>query len=219
MSVTIRAQAILLDMDGTLVDSSAVVERIWREWASEHSLDPAEVLAIVHGRQSHESMAILLPERPVEENLAEHWAMAARETADTEHIAEIAGAAALLESLASLPHALVTSATVPLARVRMEAAGLSVPTIAVTAENVRASKPHPEGFLAGASALDVAPDECVAFEDSDAGITAAHRAGMRVIGVGAGAVQHGADWTVPDLSGVQVTADEEGLTITLSQVV
>ena len=66
------AAAVLLDMDGTLVDSTAVVERLWIEWSASHGVDPAQTLAIVHGRQGKDSMALLLPDRPHEVNIAEN---------------------------------------------------------------------------------------------------------------------------------------------------
>lgn len=214
-SVSFDARAVLLDMDGTLVDSSAVVERVWTEWAVAHSLDPAEVIAVIHGRQAHESMAMLLPGRPVTENLAESLVMAQQETVAVEDVTAIAGAEGLLRALADAPHALVTSATVELARARMAAAGLAVPEVAVTAELVSASKPDPEGFLAAAAMLGVPAEACVVFEDSGAGIEAAHSAGMRVVGVGTPAAAHGADWTVADLADVQVAVSESSLTVTL----
>lgn len=216
--VTVQARAVLLDMDGTLVDSSAVVERVWTEWALAHCLEPAEVLGVIHGRQAHESMAILLPGRSVEENLAESLVMALQETAAVDEVSAIPGAERLLRALADAPHALVTSATAPLARARMTAAGLSVPEVAVTAELVGASKPDPEGFLAAAAALGVPAQECVVFEDSGAGIAAAHRAGMRVVGVGTAAMAHGADWTVGDLADVRIAASESALTVTLARL-
>lgn len=215
MSITIQASAVLLDMDGTLVDSSAVVERVWSDWAETNALSPAAVLEVVHGRQGHESMAILLPDRTVEQNLADNRAMLERETAETEGIAEIAGAAGLLRSLGPAPHALVTSATLPLARARMNAAGLPVPTVAVTAEDVSASKPDPEGFVAAAAALGVPAAECVVFEDSGAGIAAAQAAGMRVVGVGRRAEGLGPDWIVADLAEVRVTVGGTAISIVL----
>ncbi|MCD5345654.1 HAD-IA family hydrolase [Agromyces sp. H3Y2-19a] len=217
MTTVIRASAVLLDMDGTLVDSTAVVERVWTDWAVEHGLDPADVLPVIHGRQAHASMAILLPARAVDENLADNRAMLERETTETEGVVAVAGAAGLLRALAGVPHALVTSATLALATARMAAAALPMPAIAVTAENVTESKPDPEGFLAAAAALGVAPHDCVVFEDSGAGITAAHRAGMRVVGVGQLAERHGADHLVADLSTVRVTVDGPTFTITLTQ--
>ncbi|WP_037870377.1 HAD family hydrolase, partial [Streptomyces sp. SPB074] len=149
----LRVKALLIDMDGTLVNSDAVVERVWRAWALRHGLDPEHVLRVAHGRQGYATMAALLPERPVATNLAENEVMLAEETRDTEGVVEIPGAAALLAALAPHPHALVTSADVPLATARLTAAGLGVPAVRVTAEDVRASKPDPEGFLKGAAAL------------------------------------------------------------------
>ncbi|UOQ87671.1 HAD-IA family hydrolase [Agromyces endophyticus] len=215
MTTTIHAAAVLLDMDGTLVDSSAVVERVWSDWAVEHALDPAAVMQVIHGRQGHASMAILLPDRPADQNLAENETMLARETSETDGVVAITGAGTLLHALADAPHALVTSATLALATARMSAAGLTVPAVAITAEDVTASKPDPEGFLAAAEVLGVAAADCVVFEDSEAGITAGHRAGMRVVGVGPLAALHDADHVVADLSAVLITTSADGATITL----
>ncbi len=51
---------------------------------------------------------------------------------------------------------------------------------------VTASKPDPEVFLEGARRLDLKPEECVVFEDSEAGVEAARRGGMKVVGIGQG---------------------------------
>ncbi|MFF2548980.1 HAD-IA family hydrolase [Kitasatospora sp. NPDC058063] len=214
--VRLTARALLLDMDGTLVNSDAVVERCWSRWAERHGLDPAEVLAVAHGRQGHATMAALLPERPVELNLADNERMLAEERADTEGVVPVPGAAAFLASLAGLPHALVTSADQPLARVRMTAADLPLPPVLVTAESVGASKPDPEGFLKGAAAVGFAPADCLAFEDSGAGIAAARAAGTRVIGIGPRALPHHPDAHADTLATVTVTAAPDGLlTVTI----
>lgn len=215
MTHTFRARAALLDMDGTLVDSTAVVERLWLAWAEPHGLDPAFVLSVVHGRQGHQSMAIMLPDRPHEQNLVENREMLLRESGDVDGVVEVPGAAALLAALAPFPHAIVTSADDRLLRVRMAAAGLHVPTQPVTAEQVTASKPDPEGFLLGAARLGMDPADCVVFEDSGAGIEAARAAGMRVIGVGAGSATHSPDAVVADLTRVAVAADGDGFVLTL----
>ncbi|GED87266.1 HAD-IA family hydrolase [Streptomyces sp. NPDC091412] len=204
------ARALLLDMDGTLVNSDAVVERIWRRWADSHGLDGDEVMKVVHGRQGHASMALLLPDRPVERNLAENARMLAEETSDMDGVIPIPGAAEFLAGLREVPHALVTSADVALSTARMAAAGLSLPDVRVTAESVGASKPDPEGFLKGAAELGVAPADCVVFEDSGAGIAAGRAAGMRVIGVGPRAGFHRPDAVVRDLTEVRVEAVGDG---------
>ncbi|CAL9313365.1 HAD family hydrolase [Streptomyces sp. SudanB182_2057] len=206
----VTCRALLLDMDGTLVNSDAVVDRVWRRWAGRHGLDGDEVMKVIHGRQGHASMALLLPDRPMEENFAENERMLAEETADTEGVVEVPGAGAFLASLAGLPHALVTSADLGLATARMNAAGLAMPEVRVTAESVGASKPDPEGFLKGAAELGIDPADCVVFEDSGAGIAAGRSAGMRVVGVGPRAAVHEPDVAVPDLTRVRVEAGADG---------
>ncbi|MFE2096862.1 HAD-IA family hydrolase [Streptomyces sp. PTD9-10] len=214
MSATVptvlTARALLLDMDGTLVNSDAVVERIWRRWAERHGLDGDEVMEVVHGRQGHASMAVLLPGRPVEQNLADNARMLAEETADVEGVVEVPGAAAFLASLRGVPHALVTSADVALSTARMAAAGLPLPEVRITAESVGASKPDPEGFLKGAAELGIDPRECVVLEDSGAGIAAGLAAGMQVVGVGPRAAAHGPDVVVRDLIQVRVEVVGDG---------
>ncbi|APU40124.1 HAD-IA family hydrolase [Streptomyces sp. TN58] len=206
----LTAKALLLDMDGTIVNSDAVVERCWRDWAVSHGLDPQEALKVVHGRQGYATMAVLLPDRPMEVNLAENAEMLARETADTEGVVPVVGAPAFMAAIAGLPHALVTSADAALATARMAAAALPMPAVRVTAESVAASKPDPEGFLKGAAALGVDPADCIVFEDSAAGIAAGRAAGMRVIGVGPRAAAHGPTVHVADLASLAVTTGPAG---------
>lgn len=215
MTETISARAALLDMDGTLVDSTAVVERLWLAWAEPHAIDPATVLRVVHGRQGHQSMAIMLPDRDHAINLSENRDMLAREASDVDGVIEIAGAATFLSSLREHAHAIVTSADLRLMTARMQAAGLSVPPLAVTAENVSASKPDPEGFLLGAKLVGVKAEDCVVFEDSAAGIQAAHAAGMRVVGVGSHARAHAPEYHVDDLTQVRVVATDRGFDLVI----
>jgi sugar-phosphatase len=209
-TAVLTARALLLDMDGTLVNSDACVERVWRRWAERHGLDGDEVMKVVHGRQGYASMALLLPGRPMEQNHADNARMLAEETADTEGVVAIPGAPEFLASLHGLPHALVTSADVPLSTARMAAAGLGLPEVRVTAESVGASKPDPEGFLKGAAELGIAPADCVVFEDSGAGIAAGRAAGMTVVGVGPRAAFHEPDVVVEDLRQVRVEAAPDG---------
>jgi len=205
--IATSASAVLLDMDGTLVDSHAVVERLWTQWSLDHGVDPAWTLSIIHGRQGQDSMALLLPDRPHEVNLAENAELLALETAQTDGVVAIPGAAALLAALAAadLPYALVTSATTELATARMRAAGPPLPPVVIAAADVSRSKPDPEGFLAGAAALGVDAARCIVVEDSANGIAAGLAAGMRVIGVGPHAAEAAPTWTVADARGIHVT--------------
>ncbi|WP_344629514.1 HAD-IA family hydrolase [Streptomyces glaucosporus] len=209
-AVTLTARALLLDMDGTLVDSDAAVERVWRGWAAEHGLDGDEVMKVVHGRQGYATMAELLPGRPMEVNIAENRRLLAQETADTEGVVPVPGAPAFLAAIEDVPHALVTSASAPLATARMAAAGLRMPRVRITAESVGASKPHPEGFLKAAAELGFEPGECVVFEDSGAGVEAGRAAGMRVVGVGPRAAAFSPTVHAPTLEHVRVEPGDGG---------
>lgn len=213
--VTIPASAALLDMDGTLVDSTAVVERLWWEWAAPFGLDRDTVMRTVHGRQGWQSMALLLPDRDPALNRIENNEMLRRESSELDGVIPIPGAGAFLHALEGHPHAIVTSADVRLMTARMGAAGLRIPSVTVTAESVERSKPDPEGFLLGAARLGFSPAECVAFEDSGAGIHAAKDAGARVIGIGEASAAYAPDYVVPDLTHVAIAPAAEGFTITL----
>jgi len=59
------------------------------------------------------------------------------------------------------------------------------------------AKPDPEVFLTGAKMLNMPPAQCVVFEDALAGVEAAHRAGMKCVGVGAPDILHKADMIIP----------------------
>ena len=211
----LTARALLLDMDGTLVNSDAVVERCWRRWAERQGLDADAALKVVHGRQGYATMAVLLPDRPMEENYADNRVMLAEETADLDGVAPVPGAPAFMAAIAELPYALVTSADEALAQARMGAAGLRMPGTRVTAESVGASKPDPEGFLKGAAELGFAPADCVVFEDSEAGIQAGRAAGMRIVGVGPRAAAFAPDVHVADLTRLRVEPAADG-SITLT---
>ncbi|KAF4405511.1 HAD-IA family hydrolase [Streptomyces lycii] len=215
-ATALTARALLLDMDGTLVNSDAVVERCWRRWAAEQGLDPEYVLGRVHGRQGHATMALLLPDRPAALNHEDNKRMLAQETADMDGVVPVPGAPAFMEAIASLPHALVTSADRALSTARMAAAGLPMPELRVTAECVGASKPDPEGFLKGAAELGYEPADCVVFEDSEVGIAAARAAGMRVVGVGPRAAALDPTVHVRDLEQVRVEAAPGGLRLTVT---
>nr|WP_275956761.1 HAD-IA family hydrolase [Paraburkholderia fungorum] len=107
--------------------------------------------------------------------------MRQREFNDVDGVVEIPGARALLESLPGERWAIVTSAERPLALRRIKAAGLSVPQVLITADEIGRGKPSPDGFLAAARQLQAAPESAVVFEDSEAGISAGLAACATVI--------------------------------------
>jgi sugar-phosphatase len=172
--------AILSDLDGVLVDSGSAVERAWRRWAADHGLDFAGVEPVIHGRPSREAVARLLPDADA---AAESGRIESLQVDDLDGVRAVPGARELLSGWPPSRLAIVTSATVPLATARLRHAELPVPDTLVTEERVPNGKPAPDGYLAAARALGVAPEECVVLEDAPAGVQAALAAGMRVIGV------------------------------------
>lgn len=69
---------------------------------------------------------------------------------------------------------------------------------------VSRAKPDPEVFLKGAEAVGLKPEECLVFEDAEAGIEAARNAGMKCIGIGSPANLGDADMVINDLTEVSV---------------
>ncbi|GAA4955193.1 HAD-IA family hydrolase [Actinoplanes utahensis] len=177
------AAALLFDMDGTLVDSTVVVERTWRTFADRYGLDLAAILAVSHGRRTVETVAAFAP--PGVDVEAEAARLTEQEVADTDGIIEVPGATALLGSLPAGSWAVVTSAGRELAVARMTAAGVPVPDVLISAEDVTAGKPSPEGYLLAAARLGVAAEQTIAFEDAEAGVVAALASGARTVVVGA----------------------------------
>ena len=206
-------QALLFDMDGVLLTSTPAVERVWRKWALERGFDPAHVVNLSHGRRSVETIRELLPDADHE---AENLEVERREIEDRDGIEPIPGARDLLESLPLDRWAVVTSATRPLAEVRLRAAGLPIPKKLITAEDVMNGKPDPEPYRRGAELLHMAPEDCVVVEDVSPGIRSGHAAGMRVIAltttVSADQLAD-ADYIVKDCSALAANFDGKRLMI------
>lgn len=179
--LTLRAEALLLDMDGTLVHSTTEVETVWRLWCQGHRLDPAPVLAMCHGVRSREVIRALAPQL----DLAREVTLLDELEIQHAGVAEpIAGARTLLAALPPARWALVTSASQRVARHRLASAGLPLPKQLIGAEDVVRGKPDPEPYLLGASRLGIAPADCLVFEDAPAGIASALQAGCQVVQVG-----------------------------------
>jgi mannitol-1-/sugar-/sorbitol-6-phosphatase len=176
----LRADALLFDLDGVLVDSTANVERHWRDWATGNGLDAARILSVVHGRRAIDSIREQAPHLDAERELA---TLVEAEMRDTSGILVFDGAAGLLSCIPRGHWAIVTSGTHGVASARLRTAGLPIPDVLITADRVSKGKPDPEGYLAAAAALGVDAAMCIVVEDAPAGVEAARRAGMRCIAV------------------------------------
>jgi sugar-phosphatase len=204
-----ETDALLFDMDGTLIDSTPAVLRSWQTLVAEYAI-PARLFALVptHGRPAREILADLLPPELVAPAAAR---LDELEIADTGDVAVLPGAARLLAAAPRGRWAVVTSANRELARVRLAAGGIAARHL-VSIDDVSRGKPDPEPFLLGAKLLGAAPERCLVFEDAPAGLAAARAAGARTVAVTTTHTRDelDADLVVPDLSFLRVEVDADG---------
>lgn len=199
------ASGLLFDNDGVLVDSHAAAAAAWAKWASEFAPDFHWDVPENAGRRAEDKVR--------EQVAPELFDMAnarinelEQETAGS--TIALPGAIELLNSLAAGHWTVCTSANPNLGRARLLAAGLPVPAELVTAADVARGKPHPDPYLLGAQRLGFAPEDCVVFEDAQAGAEAAIAAGVGlVVGVSALAIETDADIVVRDLRGITFDGD------------
>jgi sugar-phosphatase len=176
----LQCEALIFDLDGVLVDSSAVVERHWRWWARERGLDGDALMGIVYGRRTVEVIRHVAPHLDAEQ---EARRLAAREGCDTEGLLVMEGALALTRSLPEDAWAVATSGTRDTATTRLQHTHLPLPAVLITADDVTLGKPDPQVYLLAADRLGVPPARCIVVEDAPAGVEAARAAGMRVVAV------------------------------------
>src|SRR5580658_7219752 len=131
--VLIHCKGILFDMDGILISSLGSVERSWTKWALMRGVDPEYACRIAHGCRSIETVAMLRPDLDPE---AENKIVEDLEIADTEGVNVLPGVLQLLAALPKDRWTVVTSATRPLATVRLGACGIPAPERIVTADDV-----------------------------------------------------------------------------------
>lgn len=179
--LSLYAEALLLDMDGTLVHSTTEVENVWRQWCQWHDLAPEPVLAICHGQRAQEVIRAIAPHLHIAD---ETTRLDALELSLTREVRAIAGCREWLQYLPPSRWALVTSASHPLARQRLQSANLPLPALLIGAEDVMHGKPDPQPYLLAAARLGLETARCLVFEDAHAGITSALQAGCQVIQVG-----------------------------------
>ena len=220
-------RAIIFDLDGVLIDSSAAVQRQWQRWTAEHGLDPNQALNVMGGQRLVEIIRHVAPHLDPE---YEANRLSAREAADTDGLCEIEGASQLLTTLPKGAWAVVTSGNRNTALTRLTYARLPMPNVLVTADDVTQGKPHPEPYLSAAETLGIPPAGCVVVEDAPAGVEAARAAGMRVIAVATTDrldALEGADAIATHISDIQIVtigdeADQRGdrhLRLSVSQVI
>ena len=200
----ITPRALLFDMDGTLTDSTAVVERVWGGWAASHGVDFAHFRERIHGCRAVDIMAMMAP--PGTDQAGELAKVDAQELVETDGIIAVAGARELLATLPRERWALVTSAAPDLARTRMRAAGLPMPQMLVSALDVREGKPNPACYRLALERLNLSAEQALVFEDAPAGLAAGRASGCRTIALATtspGSAHEPHEW-LPDLTALRL---------------
>ena len=177
---SLLVQGVLFDLDGVLIDSTAGVTRVWRDWGIRHGLDPDQTAHAAHGRRAIDTVRLLSPHLDAEAELRD---LERREIDHSYDVAVFPGAVRLLSSLPPSRWAIVTSGTRDLAAHRLKVAGLPVPELMITGSDIQHGKPHPEPYQRGAALLGLPPATCIAIEDAPNGIRSALDAGMPVLAV------------------------------------
>ncbi|MGU6048455.1 sugar phosphatase [Klebsiella aerogenes] len=180
-----QCKGFLFDLDGTLVDSLPVVERSWCKWGDRFGIPHDEILGFIHGKQAITSIRHFMPGRSEEDIQAEFRFLEQIEATDIDGIVALPGALNLLNTLneAGIPWAIVTSGSIPVAHARHRAAGLPMPKVFVTAEQVKKGKPAPDAYLLGAELLGIPAQQCAVVEDAPAGLLSGLAAGCCTIAV------------------------------------
>ena len=176
-------EAVLFDMDGLLIDTEAVYIAAMQAAARVLGRDmPMDFCHSMVGVPGHECNLMIEDFFGAGFSIAEfrqHFSVEIRQLLDS-GIPLKPGVIELLDFLASraLPLAVATSAGRVTAESHLGKAGLLDRFKALaTRDDVEGAKPHPDVYLEAARRLGVAPERCIAFEDSNVGLTAAHAAG------------------------------------------
>jgi HAD superfamily hydrolase (TIGR01509 family) len=180
--------AVIFDLDGVIVDSEPVWERVRREYVGEHggawqADSQRRLMGMSTAEWSHYLSDELHVDRDPDQVASDVVAGMAKMY--SERVPLIPGAADAVQRLASRwPLGLASSSPLALIRTALDSAGLTDTfAVVLSTEEVRAGKPAPDVYLAVAERLGADPKHCVAIEDSSNGVRSAAAAGMAVIAV------------------------------------
>lgn len=182
-----RTAALIVDLDGTLLDTKAAHYLAWRESLREWNFDMSDDLFDVFwGKTTDHILDSLRKEHGIDIDPARFTI--AKDQAYVRHIPKIQPFPAVLELVEwtrdRYPIAVATNEGFGVANIVLRGTGLaSLFTVLVTADDVDRPKPAPDIYLEAAQRLAVEPARCQVLEDSDVGVLAARDAGMIVTDV------------------------------------
>jgi HAD superfamily hydrolase (TIGR01509 family) len=188
MRSPLNIQAVLLDLDGLLIDSEPIYRSAWQSAAAEGGYELSDDLYLtLIGLSDRDSERVLIrafgPEFPLA-LFRDLWPARWRRQVEVSGIPIKPGLRDLLRVIEEhrLPVAVATSTAAEQARISLRAAGLNQRfSCIVTEDQVPNGKPAPDLFLEAARRLGFPPPHCIVLEDSEAGVLAAAAAGMPVL--------------------------------------
>jgi beta-phosphoglucomutase len=180
--------ALIFDMDGVLIDSNPVHREAWEVFNRRFGLLTTEAMhESMYGKRNDEIVRNFFGELPAAEVVSRG---AAKEELYREMVAGrtedflVPGVREFLERYRGARKGVATNGEPANLNFILDGTGLrQYFQVTVDGSQVTNPKPHPEIYLRAADLLGAAPDNCIVFEDSHAGVQAARGAGMKVIGI------------------------------------
>ncbi|OBZ82989.1 Sugar phosphatase YfbT [Choanephora cucurbitarum] len=173
-----RAKGFVFDLDGTLIDTTPLVTRFWRQFAIENGIDGDKILATSHGVRTIETMARWTPHKATEDHVRDFEKRLAE---DSEGVSVLPGVASLIDKIPLGHWGVCTAGTEYMARKRLEQCDIPAPKVLICGDMVSQGKPHPEPYLKAIEELNLEPHNVIVFEDAPAGVQSAKAAGAHVI--------------------------------------
>ncbi|CAH01416.1 HAD family hydrolase [Kluyveromyces lactis] len=218
--ISLRVNAALFDVDGTLIISQPAIAEFWRDFGKDKPyFDSQHVIDISHGWRTYDVIKQFAPDYANEEYVTKLEGEIPEKFG--QHAIEVPGASKLCGELNKLPKekwAVATSGTYEMAHKWFDILGIKRPSNFITANDVKNGKPHPEPYLKGRNGLSYpinkenpAASKVIVFEDAPAGILAGKAAGCKIVGIATTfdkefLIEKGCDIVIKDHTKLRVAA-------------